>query len=41
MAAMYNGFGLKMCRAVPMSAIGFLVYEHSFVWLRSMRGATD
>ena len=21
---MYSGFGLKMCRAVPMSAIGFL-----------------
>ena len=41
MGAMYNGFRLKMCRAVPMSAIGFLVYEHSFAQLRRMRGATD
>ena len=26
-AAFYRGFGLKLCRAIPMNAIGFLVYE--------------
>jgi hypothetical protein len=41
MAAMYHGFGLKMCRAVPMSAIGFLVYEHVFAALRRMRGPAN
>jgi len=41
LAAMYNGFGLKMCRAVPMSAIGFLVYEHVFTALRKFRGVTE
>eukprot|EP00315_Gephyrocapsa_oceanica_P001404 CAMPEP_0185330564 /NCGR_PEP_ID=MMETSP1363-20130426/77527_1 /TAXON_ID=38817 /ORGANISM="Gephyrocapsa oceanica, Strain RCC1303" /LENGTH=309 /DNA_ID=CAMNT_0027929421 /DNA_START=42 /DNA_END=971 /DNA_ORIENTATION=- len=38
-AAMYSGFGLKMCRAVPMSAIGFLVYEHVYATCRRLRGA--
>lgn len=38
---MYNGFGLKMCRAVPMSAIGFLVYERVFATLRRIRGPLE
>lgn len=41
LAAMYRGFGLKMCRSVPMSAIGFLVYEHTYSCLRRTRGASS
>ena len=33
----YRGLGLKLCRAVPMNAIGFLVYEETMRLLQRMR----
>ena len=32
-AAFYSGLGLKLLRAVPMSAVGFFAYEHTMVLL--------
>lgn len=34
--AFYRGFALKLCRAIPMSAIGFLVYEETMCMLRRL-----
>ena len=31
--AFYNGLTLKLLRAVPMSAVGFFVYEHTMAAL--------
>ena len=33
MAAFYSGLGLKLLRAVPMSAVGFFAYEHAMALL--------
>ena len=35
--AFYRGLGLKLCRAVPMSAVGFLVYEEAIRGLQRLR----
>ena len=37
MGGFYRGLGLKLCRAVPMNAIGFLVYEETMRLLQRMR----
>ena len=34
----YRGLGLKLCRAVPMSAMGFVVYEEAIRALARVRG---
>lgn len=36
--AFYRGLSLKLCRAVPMSAINFLVYEEAFKVLTARHG---
>ena len=33
LAACYSGLGLKLLRAVPMSAVGFFAYEHTMALL--------
>lgn len=37
LVAFYRGFGLKLCRAVPMSMIGFLAYERALEVLQRLR----
>jgi len=39
--AFYAGLGLKLCRAVPMSAVGFLVYEEVMRVLKRTRSSED
>ena len=34
----YAGFALKLARAVPMSVIGFFVYERVYAEMRRLRG---
>ena len=38
-SAIYNGLGLKLLRAVPMSAVGFFAYEHCMALLARTRGS--
>jgi len=39
--AFYRGLVLKLCRAIPMSAIGFMTYEYGIRELGRLRGTAD